>query len=90
MIVDDKSKDLVLDELMANIHKVQVEYCNNLDNKEKKKELKDKLSRLTFLYNGLIEKKMNRANSYMLRPLHVPGRQSEEEVRQLMELIDSV
>jgi len=90
LVVDDKSKDEILDGLMASIHKTQVEYCDNLDNNEKKVFLKERLDRLTMLYNAQIDKRVNRANSYMLRPLHVPGPQPEEEVRELMELIDSV
>lgn len=92
MNINDTSKDQVLDDLLANINKAQLFLTDNYYslNENGMRDVKEKIRKLTLLYNQMIEKRVNRANSYMLRPLKVPGPQSEEEKRKLLELIDSV
>jgi len=92
MIVDDKSKDETLDKLMDNIVVCQKKYHDEWHwlGKKGRAELREKIAKLSMNYNTIVEKRCNRANHKMLRPLHVPGPQPEEEVQELMELIDSV
>jgi hypothetical protein len=88
LIVDDKSKDEVLDGLMASIHKTQIEYCNNLEG-PRKQELRERLDQLTFSYNMMLDKRITRAQSNRQKSLCQPGSQSESEKLALLQLIES-
>ena len=90
MIIDDTSKDKILDDLMERIVVCQNKYHNDWHwlGKKGRNELRERIGKLTMNYNMIIEKRYNKSNHKMLRPLHVPGPQPEEEVRELMRLID--
>lgn len=90
LVIDDKSKDIVLDELMGNINKAQAAYLANMNEPEVKAKYRDLLARLTMVYNQIIDKKISKLNGSMRRNLHVPGPQSELEKKNLFELIESV
>lgn len=91
MIINDTSKDKILDDLMERIVACQDKYRNEWHwlGVKGRNELRERIAKLTMNYNMIIEKRYNASNHEMLRPLHVPGPQSEAEIRELMELIDS-
>jgi hypothetical protein len=91
LIVDDKSKDAVLDEIMVKIVQAQKKYHDEWHwlGPKKRAELRETINKMSMNYNMLVVKRYNKSNQSMRRNLHVPGPMPEAEKLALLQLIES-
>lgn len=91
LIIDDKSKDEVLDKIMDNIILLQNQYLKDWHwlGPEKRAEIRETISKHTMNYNTIVVKRANKAQRNLLPSLYQPGPQPLSEKIALLELIDS-
>jgi hypothetical protein len=91
LIVDDKSKDEVLDKIMERIVELQKEYHDKRGwlGWERRAAIREEIAKHAMNYNTIVVKRANRAEPNKLPSLYKPGPQSELENTLLLSLIDS-
>jgi hypothetical protein len=91
LIVDDKSKDEVLDGLIESIHKLQIHYYKERGwmGTPQREEYRTKIAKLTMAYNMVLQKRIDRADPHRIKSLKVPGPMGEAEKLALLQLIES-
>lgn len=87
-IDEQNAQEKIMDDLLTNIHKASLFLTDNyhLLSSSGIKEQKEKISKLTFLYNELIQKREDKSGRKL--SLHDPTPQSAEEKRELFKLIN--
>lgn len=91
LIVDDKSKDEVLDKIMDRIIVLQKEYHDKRGwlGWERRAAIREEITKHALNYNTIVVKRANKSAPNRLKPLYQPGPQSEAEKLELMQLIES-
>jgi hypothetical protein len=91
LIVDDKSKDEVLDKIMEKIVTLQKEYHDKRGwlGSEQRKQIREDIARHAMNYNTIITKRSQRAEPNRKKPLYQPGPMPEAEKLALLQLIES-
>jgi hypothetical protein len=92
LVVDDKSKDEVLDKIMDKIILLQKEYHDKRGwlGWERRAAIREEIAKHAMNYNSIIVKRSDRAAPNRLPSLYQPGPQSELEKQLLLSLIDSI
>lgn len=90
LVVDDKSKDEVLDKIMEKIVALQNEYHNQRGwmGYERRHEIRETIAKHRMNYNTIVVKRANKSTP--VKSLYQPIPQSDKEKAELLELIESV
>jgi hypothetical protein len=91
LIVDDKSKDEVLDKIMERIVILQKEYHSKRGwlGTEQRAKIREDIARHAMNYNTIVTKRADRADPNRSKPLYQPGPMPEAEKLALLQLIES-
>jgi hypothetical protein len=91
LIVDDKSKDEVLDKIMDRIIVLQKEYHDKRGwlGWERRAAIREEIAKHALNYNTIIVKRANKAEPNRRPSLYQPGPMPEAEKLKLLQLIES-
>jgi hypothetical protein len=91
LVIDDKSKDEVLDKIMERIVILQKEYHDKRGwlGWEQRAAIREEIAKHAMNYNTIVVKRADRAQPNKAKPLYQPGPQSESEKLALLQLIES-
>lgn len=91
LVVDDKSKDEVLDKIMERIIFLQNEYLKMWHwlGPVSRAAIREAIAKHAMNYNTIVMKRANKSAPNRLKPLYQPGPMPEAEKLKLIQLIES-
>lgn len=87
-IDEQNAQEKIMDDLLSNINKASKSLTDRIHtlSPSERKEQKEKITKLIFLYNGLIQKRIDKSSR--IKSLYDPSPMTEEAKRELFRLIE--